>query len=196
MRVQHLLMLSYSPLIDFKPITSIQSHSLDRSLLHHNSDLAKEWLRIRLYLWGGRTGWIVLRTCKVHLTALFTDTQTDTHTDKYDLKVRYATLRTLTNSFTLRARNDCKQHVLCLKSSFSMPVHQLWTLIWPEPRALFFTIINLSPLKVAVTRSKTAVCACGVSSWGESSSSIIWVYWDSTGFYTAGESRSYTLSWE
>ena len=30
--------------------------------------------------------------------------QKDTHRDKYDLKVRYSTLRTVTNSFTLRAR--------------------------------------------------------------------------------------------
>uniref|UniRef100_M4BX20 Uncharacterized protein n=1 Tax=Hyaloperonospora arabidopsidis (strain Emoy2) TaxID=559515 RepID=M4BX20_HYAAE len=35
-----------------------------------------------------------------------TDRQTNGHTDKYDLKVRHSTLRTLTNSFTLRARNN------------------------------------------------------------------------------------------
>ena len=47
------------------------------------------------------TGYIGLSTWKVYLTALFTDR----HTDKYDLKVRHSTLRTLTNSFTLRVRN-------------------------------------------------------------------------------------------
>ena len=42
--------------------------------------------------------------CKVHLVALYTDRQT--HTDEYNLKVRHSTLRTVTNSFTLRDRNQ------------------------------------------------------------------------------------------
>ena len=50
-----------------------------------NSDLTKEWPRI--YQQTDR------------------HTHTDTHTDKYDLKVRHSILRTVTNSFTLRARN-------------------------------------------------------------------------------------------
>uniref|UniRef100_M4B432 RxLR effector candidate protein n=1 Tax=Hyaloperonospora arabidopsidis (strain Emoy2) TaxID=559515 RepID=M4B432_HYAAE len=43
------------------------------------------------------TGLIALSTCKAHLTALFIDTQTGTHTDKYDLKVRHSTLRTVSH---------------------------------------------------------------------------------------------------
>ena len=70
--------------------------------MHHNSDLANEWLWIYLYTYEKGTGLIALSTCNLHLTALFTDT----HTDKYDLKVWHSTLRTVTNSFTLRARNN------------------------------------------------------------------------------------------
>ena len=40
--------------------------------------------------------------CNVPLTRYL-----QTHTDEYDLKARHSTLRTLTNSFTLRARNNC-----------------------------------------------------------------------------------------
>ena len=54
MSVQYLLMWSYSSLIGFKPITSIRSHSLARSLLWYNSDLAKEWLQVYLFLRGGQ----------------------------------------------------------------------------------------------------------------------------------------------
>ena len=79
----------------FKPITTVR----------HNNDLAKEWLRIYPYTYEKGTGLIALRTCKVHLTAYLL-TRTDTDTDKYDLKARRSTLRTVTNSFTLRARNQ------------------------------------------------------------------------------------------
>uniref|UniRef100_M4B439 Uncharacterized protein n=1 Tax=Hyaloperonospora arabidopsidis (strain Emoy2) TaxID=559515 RepID=M4B439_HYAAE len=48
------------------------------------------------------TDWITLSKYKVHLTALFTDTLTQISTI---YKVRHSTSRTVTNSFTLRARN-------------------------------------------------------------------------------------------
>ena len=48
------------------------------------------------------------------LLALFTDTQTDTHTDKYKLKSSVFSLRTVTNSFTLQACNYLSPHPLPL----------------------------------------------------------------------------------
>ena len=72
--------------------------------VHHNSDLANEWLWIHVYTNEKGTGLIALSICKLHLTALFKDRHRQTH--KYDLEVRHSTLRTLTNSFTLRARHQ------------------------------------------------------------------------------------------
>uniref|UniRef100_M4B4L7 Uncharacterized protein n=1 Tax=Hyaloperonospora arabidopsidis (strain Emoy2) TaxID=559515 RepID=M4B4L7_HYAAE len=79
MSVEYLLMDSYSPLIDFKPSTSVR----------HNRG----------------TGFIAIGTGKIHLAALLIGIHTDTHTDKNDSKSSTFILRTVTNSFILRARN-------------------------------------------------------------------------------------------
>ena len=64
MSFQHLLMWPCSPLIDFKPITSVD----------HNSDLT---IWMHLYTYEEGTGEIALSTCKIHLSAFFSN-----HTDR------------------------------------------------------------------------------------------------------------------
>ena len=90
-------------LLIFKPIRCVC----------HNSALVKEWLWICLYTYEERTCCIALRTCKVHLAALFTDT----HTDKYDLRSSVFTLRTVTNSspFGLAIIIVIMTDTLCIK---------------------------------------------------------------------------------
>ena len=58
--------------------------------------------------------------CKVRLVALYTDRQT--HTDEYNLKVRHSTLRTVTNSFTLRDRNQINASFFLLYFNSSISV--------------------------------------------------------------------------
>ena len=74
-------MWSCPPLISIKPITSV----------HHYSDLAKEWLRMCLYTYMVGTVYIALNTCKPHLTALFTVTHTQTHTQMWYCSLDMAT---------------------------------------------------------------------------------------------------------
>ena len=62
---------------------------------------------------------------RASLTALFTDT----HTNKYDLKVRHSSLLTLTNSFTLRVRKyrisrvGFKKHMETVHWQFASILH-------------------------------------------------------------------------
>ena len=86
------------------------------------------------------TGYIGLSTWKVYLTALFTDR----HTDKYDLKVRHSTLRTLTNSFTLRVRN---KYCRIFRNLFSLALYARG----PD-RSLFTNCDNKPNLKNQATR--------------------------------------------
>ena len=97
-------MWSYSPLIDFKPITFVLQ----------NSDLAKDWLQIYLYTYvGGQARSHLERVRYTYPRYL------QTRTDKYDLKVWLSTLRTVTNSFTLRARNNYRLGFSTLVKHFS-----------------------------------------------------------------------------